>query len=224
MFPTRTAAVGAAIIAGLSAQAGLVGTTEMFNSGSSGWLDAGNAPLSWSAAGSFDGSGYVSTSASFAGNVLLDPVVLFRGQTGASGDAFDGNYLAEGVTGISFQVSHNASVPVHMFVRYSLPAFFPGVIIERFIDINAGSWQEVLIPIADNPPDFVLTEEAAGTFPAVMSDVGNLQIGVTVSDDLAGLAGPFTFNLDQVTLVPAPGVGTALALTGALGLTRRRRA
>ncbi|MFG0256824.1 MAG: hypothetical protein ACF8GE_02875 [Phycisphaerales bacterium JB043] len=223
MFPSRAVVATAALLAGTCAQASLVGTSEMFESGASGWDNGPRSGLTWFGSGSFDGSAYVSTSASFTSNVLLDPVVLFRGEAGASGDAFDGNYLAEGVTGISFQVSHDASVPVHMFVRYSVPSFFPGVIIERFIDIDAGSWQEILIPLTHNPPDFVLTEEAVGTFPAVMSDVGNIQIGVTVSDDLAGLAGPFTFNLDQVTIVPAPGVGAALALSGAFGLMRRRR-
>jgi hypothetical protein len=223
----RHAVLAAAFCTGLPIFAGLIGTTETFNAGAANWQDASKNAVVWSATGSFDNSAFISASASFTSNVVLDPVVLFRAEITnlASNSAFVGDYITQGVTGISFRVRHNATTPINMFVRYAEQTFaaFPGIVVERFIDIPAGTWQQIDIPLAQILPEFKLTEEVAGSFNTVMSNVANLQFGVTVNAGLAGLAGPFTFDLDQVTLVPTPGSGAILTLLAASGLRRRRR-
>jgi hypothetical protein len=56
----------------------------------------------------------------------------------------------------------------------------------------------------------------------VFGRIGNLQIGVTVPEALAGVDRDITFRIDKPAIVPEPGT-LAILTIGALVLLRRRR-
>ena len=94
---------------------------ESFDNDASNWRDlGGGADASWNPAG------YISTSAAFADAGPFG-LTLFRGQDAfdSSGDAFVGDWAAGGITHFSFDMRHNAAVPVNFFARFATPQNFP---------------------------------------------------------------------------------------------------
>lgn len=221
-----TRGIVVALVGGLSVSASALGViapfTETFSSPGAAWSTSGAslAALNYLPSGGPDGSGYGSQSFSFANNPANAPKVLFRAvaSLNSSGGAFSGNYIAAGVTEIEFSVRHNAPVALDFLGRavftnspvggaaFTAPSAQPNVWTTYTLPINAASF----------------TYEGNFGFSTVFSDVAQFQIGINVPDALAGQAGPYTFDIDNVRIVPAPSAAGLLGLGVLAGLRRRR--
>ncbi|MCH8005637.1 MAG: hypothetical protein IH888_05325 [Planctomycetes bacterium] len=209
---------------GVHASAAIVPFTEDFTVGPANWFDSpGTGLLDWVAAGGPDGGAYVSTVFNFANSAINDAPVMFRGQDNldSSADAFVGDWITDGVTLFSFFLRHNAPGPVTIFSRFASPANFPGAIALEFAPIPPNIWTEISIPIEPGNPQFISFE--GSDFNTVFGNIGNLQLGLIVSESLAGLDADLTFDLDKVSIIPAPGAAAILAVGGWLVGGRRRR-
>lgn len=204
-----------------TAMAATVPFTEHFASSASSWRDAAGAvDLAWVPVGGPDASSYASGTFNFQASVVNDTPVLFRGQNNynSSGGAFVGNWITDGVTLVTAQVRHNAPVPLNFFGRFASPFGFPGAVAVDFVPVAPGQWQTITFAINPASPQFISFETS--DFNTVFSNIGRVQFGVSVPAAMAGVNQSFTFDVDQVSIVPAPG---ALALLGLGMLARRRR-
>ena len=211
---------------GLVAAIGMAGSamavtnpfTETFSSSAANWSSSSSfTPLNYIASGGPDGSGYASVDFSFVNNLPGDQPLVFRGQSnfGSSGNAFVGNWLAAGVTGYSFSVRQHATGPISFFARFA-PAAGPGAVALFDVAAVAGEWTTYTLAISPATP-FIYE----GTnFNATFSNIARVQVGVLVDNVTAGQV--VTLDIDNVSIVPAPGVAL-LPLAGLLAAGRRRR-
>ncbi len=152
---------------------------------------------------------------------------LFRAQDefGSSGGAFEGNWISSGVDCFSFSFRHDLPEPINVFARFSSPDNFPGVGAIEFAPILPGQWTEVSFEIDPDNPQFVF-EGPASTFDSVFSNIGHIQLGLSVPTGLGGSTTNFDFDLDNVsiTTIPEPGFGIpVLMLFAGTALRRKRR-
>lgn len=218
-------AVALASLAG-QASAVVVPFTETFDT-TAGWTNTDFAQPTLVASGGPDGSSFISTRRSFANSSAGSFEVLFRGEPSlipgitpdASGGAFIGNWIDAGVDNISFDIRHNGVAPVNFFVRIANVARFPGAIAVEFQPVFGGQWTTISLDLTPDSPNFVSFEGA--DYNAVFSNAGPVQIGIDAGA-LAGIPGDFTFELDNVTITPAPGAAFALLAAGGLAARRRR--
>lgn len=207
----------AAFIAGLvgSASAAVVPFTETFGADAANWTGPGG-PATYDPAGNISAETNVNT-ASFG------VVIGLRGQSAnnASGGAFVGNWIADGVTSLSFSVRHNGPSPMSFGARLVSPANFPGAIGLDFAPVAPGVWTTVTIPINPAYPGFVSFE--GSDFNTIFSNIGSVQLLYNVPASLVGTGTMIRFEADNVSIVP--GAGT-IAVVGPMGLVmmRRRRA
>lgn len=208
-----------------AAAATTVPFTEAFASDAAGWRNGPDtAAADWIGAGGADGGGHIRQPFNFVNSVPgPQGPVLFRAEDedNASGGAFIGDWIADGVTALTAWVRHDATVPVNFFVRFAGPANFPGATAVSFAPIAPGAWTPIAIGIDPFNPQFVSFE---GTdFNTVFSNIGHVQVGVAVPDALAGVDQIFDFDLDLVTITPEPSSAAllALGLLAAAGLRRR---
>jgi len=184
--------------------------TEDFSADVADWADAGSSPLSFVGTGGPDGSGYASTDFDFSsgGGAGGGDAVLFRahdefGTSGSSGGAFVGNWIADGVREFSVFVRHNAPVPLNYFVRASGPFNFPGSTAVQFVPVIPNVWTEVTFDVSSSSSQIVTFEGTS--YNAVFSNIGHVQLGVTIPAGFETNPTPFTFDLDQVTIqTPEP--------------------
>ena len=189
---------------------------EDFAADASGWLDAVSAPLTWNAAGGPDGSSYVSST---LGSINDPGTVQFRGNISnfASGGALAGDWTSS-VSSLSAQVRHDAQVPLNFFFRVTTGVNFPAHVGIVPVPVLPNTWTEISVLINPNNP---LLVPEFGTFAGTFGAVTNVQVGVSVP--LAFENVPFTYDLDQVSIVPEPGTAALLGV-GLLGVALRRRA
>ena len=157
-------------------------------------------------------------------SVFEDTPVVFRAQDefGSSGNAFVGNYLAEGVTTFTAFVRHDASFPINFFARFSSPFNFPGAVGVTFVPALPNVWTEITIDIQPGNPQFVTFE--GSDFNTIFSNIGHVQIGPFVDMVAAGQDVDITFDLDMPSIVPEPTVGALLLIVvGCIAARRRRR-
>ena len=226
----KTAALLAAALAPTAALAGLSNPyTEDFNSGANNWLSGDFLPAGEVATGGVGDSGYITAQTGFEFNDTGSFNIVFRGNTGffpgtdASGGNFFGDWIAGGVTELSFSIRHNISQPVSVITRVaadSMGAPFPGAIAIEFAPTLPGQWTDVSISINPSNPAFVSFEGA--TFEDVFSNVGFIQIGVAAPDGLLGDPSVFDVDLDNVRIVPAPAGFACLGVMGLVAARRRR--
>ncbi|MGH7242896.1 MAG: hypothetical protein ACREJD_05705 [Phycisphaerales bacterium] len=217
--------LAAAMTGGTSVLALVVPFTEKFESPASNWSigTAFTAP-NYIPTGGPDGSGYASRSITFANNNIGDFPILFRGQSNfnSSGNAFVGNWISGGVTQLKFSVRHNMDVGVSFFARIAPdPATSPnpgGAIALLATPVAANEWTTFTVDISPLSP-FILE---GTTYENVFSAVARLQIGVSIDAATAGKVGPYTFDIDNVEIVPASGT-LSVAGAGLLLAARRRR-
>jgi hypothetical protein len=197
--------------------------TEDFTLNTANWKNNASLDLNYVPDGGPGDSAHVSTSFSF---VAAGPqVALFRGQDGfdSSGDAFVGNWLAANVSHLTGYVRHDAPVPLDFFVRVATSANSPAVSFTLANPIPAGQWSPVDFWISfDNPLHTNEGSPSMAFYNNVMSNVGNVQIGV-ISGPLLGNPTSFQFNLDRVSIVPEPASWIAALIAAIVGLARRAR-
>lgn len=222
---TAIAVVSAAVASSTSAFALVVPFTEKFESAASNWsIAAALTPLTYVPTGGSDGSSYGSRSFSLTGSNIGATPILFRAQSNfnSSGNAFVGNWITGGVTQLQFSIRHNVTAPVTFFARIAPdPATSPnpGGVIALTSATAANQWTTFTIDIGPSSP-FIYE---GTSFNAVFSAVARLQFGVFVDAGTANLAGPFTFDIDNVSIIPA---SSTLSIAGAgmvLAARRRRR-
>ncbi|MBL8758064.1 MAG: hypothetical protein JNK35_06505 [Phycisphaerae bacterium] len=202
----------------------IVPFTETFASPAANWSSAlAFTPLTYPASGGPDGSGYASRSLSFANLASGEQPLIFRGQSNfnSSGNAFVGNWITGGggggVTEFSFSVRHDAPEPVDFFARFA-PAAGPGIVALQFPGAQPGVWTTYTVAINPSAP-FIYE---GTTFAGVFANLARVQVGIIVSDTLAGQTPDFTFDIDNVSIVPAPGAAALIGLLALAGLRRRR--
>jgi hypothetical protein len=212
-----------AAVAGLggSIQAAVVPFTEDFVSDNAAWKDAVNADLGFVGAGGPDGGSYVTGSFDFQAQAEGATPVLLRGQDGfdSSSDAFVGNWITDGVTEFSAFVRHDAPVPLTFFTRFVSSFNFPGAVAIDFVPVLPNTWTKVTFAISAASPQFISFETS--DFNTVFSNIGNLQLGVSVPAALVGSPTPVTFDLDQPSITPEPATA-GLMMAGVLVFLRRR--
>jgi len=217
------AVFAAALAVASAAQAAPFGAFEDFDSSSANWWDSANAgPVGWSSSGGPDGGAYATTMFNFASSMAGDAPVMFRAQDehGASGGIFEGDYITAGVTELRFWIRHNGPAPLTVFTRFSGPANFPGANILDFTPVASGVWTQISLSITADNPNLALE---GFPFANVFSDVGHLQVGISVPESYSNLDQTVQFDLDKVELIPTPGAAAVLLLAGASGTIRRRR-
>lgn len=214
------AIVASTLMVAHRAAAATVPFTETFNANSANWFvdSLGTTPLIWNATGGPDGSAFASIAFNLVNSAPNDTPLLFRAQDefGSSGGAFVGNWVTDGVNGFSASVRHNAGVPLNFFVRFAGPANFPGANNVFFVPVPSGTWTE-LTAVLPNPN---LIFEGPFTYNQVFSNIGHVQIGISVPQGLAGVDAPFSFDIDNVGIVPEP-TSLALLAIGACVIGRR---
>lgn len=207
--------------------AALVPFTENFTANSANWRMADQVtPMAWSPAGGPGGSSFASGNYSFANNLAGTDQSILRGHNsfGASGGAFVGNWLTDGVTGFSFWFRHDAPVPVQVFSRYAKP-FSAGAVSFDPAPIQPNTWTKLTFSLAFGSPTLVLEGfPNLATYNNVFSDVQDLQIGIRTPAGIAQTAPSYRFDIDQVSILPEPASAVLCgAAFVALVLGRRRR-
>lgn len=220
---TRALIVASGVLSALagSSLGAVVPFTETFSSPSANWSSAATfTALSYPASGGPDGSGYGSAAFGFANAQNGEQPLLFRGQSNfnSSGNAFVGDWIADGVSAFSFSVRHNGPAPVSFFARFA-PAMGPGAVALAMPALAPNTWTTYTVPI--DPGAFFIYEGT--TFASTFSNVARVQVGVLVDANLAGHADPVTFDIDNVRIVPSPGALAVLGLGAVAGVRRRRR-
>lgn len=193
--------------------------TENFITDNASWTNNANGPADFIAAGGPDGSSYITGAFNFAGtNGGSTPAILrCQSTTSASGGAFFGDWIAGGVTQLTYKFRHDSTALLSPFVRFAPTAGFPGLAAVA-APIAGGQWQTVTFTIDAGATYF---PEPGATFANVFSDVKRMQFGV-LPGQLAGVNTTVHFDIDIVSITPAPGAAAAFAPLGLIALRRRR--
>ena len=216
---TRSASVGIAAVAFASSALALAPLTEDFESGLAGWTE--------------DDGQLAASIATEPGNAFAravrpipaDPGGPFPGsatilELEVPGSDFAGNYLAAGIDTLTFDVRHDANIPLTFGVRLAVPGNFPAVLAPidvAFTPVFAGPGFTTLT-FDLSPAALVTTGTPA---ESILSDVQNIQLFANLG--AVGASGDVTFDIDNIAIVPAPSAAALLA-AGALAAARRRRA
>lgn len=200
--------------AAVEANATTVPFTEAFDSGVSGWENSVNLPLAYTATGGSDGGGYATGSFNFNGFIPgfggSGPIVLRASAAdSASGGAFLGNWLTDGVGSVSMMVRHDAPEAMQFYLRIATAANSPAGAFFSTQSVAANVWTQVTFPIAPLA-SFCTDAGPPGACATALAAVGNLQIGTSAPAGLLDDDVAYTFDIDQVSLNPIPEPGTAL--------------
>lgn len=164
---------------------------EQFTNQQHGWLTADRAlphhsdALNISAENPTTCGTYISYTTTVSAGNFQSAQVLFRchGEQCSSG-AFFGNYLQqlqaqaqqEQPLQFSWTMRHNASRPLHAFIRFARGLNFPGAVSGKAFlqQLSPHQWQTATIKISVNQ-----FESFSGTsFATVFYDIGRIQIGI----------------------------------------------
>lgn len=225
-----TACAVALLSAGTASALATLPFTEDISSDVAGWNDAFNAPLTFQPSGGPDGSSFASSDFNFFGfsSPFGGGPVTFRGNdsNNASGDAFVGNWLTEGVQQVSVFFLQETGVDLTVFLRVASSFNFPGAVFDNPTIVASGVWTELIFDIDPDSP--LCTGEGPGSSCAdSLANVGNIQFGTSAPLAVTQLDQAFLLGIDQVTITAVPEPGTTLLLaTGLAGLAalgRRQR-
>ena len=165
--------------------------TETFDTGHSNWLDVAEMLLDYNATGGNPGGYIADTPAMFDSGGTI-----FRGHDNfmSSGNAFVGDWVADGVTTLSFDVLHDSPVDMTFLARIATSSGFstnfPAFIAFNPVPVSAGSWSTVTLNVTNTSP-FLINEGAGvgATHATVFSNVLKIQILAEPVPEPTGLAG-----------------------------------
>jgi len=193
--------------------------TETFDLGGENWAQGSGAAVDWNA-GAVSSTADVNSAGMFG-------LTLFRAQDDldSSNDSFVGDYLAGGITTVSFDVLQDSGQDLTFGLRVATSLNNPAFAMLTPTVVSSGAWTTLSFDLDFNSPFFFAegppgSEEAI--FNAVMPAVGNLQISVNRPD---GLSTPLvtTFSVDNFAIAtPSPAGIALLGLGGLIGVRRRR--
>lgn len=217
-----TIAVAAALTVGASANAAIVPFTETFATGPANWRDFTSvSDANWFASGALDGTAFISATVDVDTTpTQFDPALLrAQDEFGSSGGAFEGDWITQGVTTLSFDVRHDGPTALAPFIRLATAANFPGANAVSLPSVAPNTWTHIDMSLDPAQTVFILEG-----FPLsdVLSSVGHLQFGMQVAG-IRGLGTVLTMAIDNVSITPAPGAAGLLGLAGLLAASRRRR-
>lgn len=219
----RTVAIATLSLVASISTAGVTPFTETFDSGANDWLQGSFTAPGFVASGALDDSAYITSMADLnsAGPFGL---IVMRGQSdfNASGGAFVGDYLANGINRVTFDLRHNAGIDLGVALRVASPTNFPGLAVELPELVASDEWVTLSFDLEFSNP--LLTLEGPPTpefFNQIMAAVGNLQVSIDRPD---GLTTPLVvdFDLDNVSITPTPSTLGLLSIGGLLASRRRR--
>ena len=189
---------------------------------SAGWLTGGYTALTEFPVGGPDGSSYVSLDAAFSD---IGRGTIYRGHEAfnASGGAFADNWIDSEYVELSALVRHNAPEPLNYYVRLATPANFPAATVESPVLVQPNTWTEVIFDARRGSPQ--ITSMEGSDYDTIFSNIGNVQLAVSVPVTLETDASLYTFDLDKVSLasVPEPTALVLLASGCLLNSGRRRK-
>jgi hypothetical protein len=219
------ATASCAVIVASQASAAITDFSENFATGAQNWRNSNGASvLNWNASGGPDGAAYVTSIFNLSATTVggFPPTVIRAQQSyGSSGGAYVGNWIAAGVTGVSFSFRHNLSEAITVTGRFATPINTPGASTVSSIAVAPNTWTTVSFDLREGSSDIISL--GGGTYAAIFSNIGNMQFGFTVPAALAGQNIDGSFDLTNFAIVPAPGALALLAIAGWTGLSRRRR-
>jgi hypothetical protein len=145
-----------------------------------------------------------------------------HGAFGSSGNAFVGDWLGAGVTSISVSLRQNGPGAATFFLRFA-PSAGPGLVAVLPTPVPANTWTTISIPINASYGGYIFeAPPGVSTFTPTFTTMSKLQIGILVDASLANRPTPLTLDVDNVSIVPAPGSMALIGIAG-LGLASRRR-
>jgi len=213
-----------ALACSASAGAAITDFYETFASGAQNWRNSNGASvLGWTASGGPDGGAYVTSVFNLSGTSAGGfPPTVIRAQSnfGSSDGAYVGNWIAAGVTGVSFQFRHDLAEAITITGRFATPSNNPGASVVSSMVVAPNTWTLVGFDLREGSPDFVSL--GGGTYAGIFSNIGNMQFGFTVPAPLAGQNIDARFDLTNFSVVPSP-AAVALGLLAAPGFRGRRR-
>lgn len=215
-------ALAVVLILPASSSATIVPFEETFATGVSGWITGGTGTvlLDWNAAGGSDGGGFASTVFNFQNSPANSTPPIIHGPSTASGGAFAGNWIADGVNSFSAYVRHDAGMPLPFFMRVA-PFAGPGAVGLISAPVPSGVWTPIEWSIFPGNPQNIFE---GTTFDTAFANVVRVQIGVFTPEALAGVDQDFVFSVDQVAITPEPGAVGLLSAGVLLAGVRARRA
>jgi MYXO-CTERM domain-containing protein len=197
--------------------------TETFSSPAANWSSASTfTALNYVGSGGPDGSGYGSASVTITSASSGTPIV-FRGQDNfnSSSGALFGPYPTAGITTLTYSVRHNAPVPVQFFGRFLGSGAFTGAAYTNTF-VQPNTWTTLSIPVSNYADANWTAEGAPSLIPATFANLARIQFGYFADAGTGANAGSYTFDIDNVSITPAPGAAALLGL-GGLAVARRRR-
>jgi hypothetical protein len=217
---------------------GVVPFTEHFTTNHSNWTEESTAVFAThNAAGgpAPASSSYISALKNTAMKSSGDATIVFRGQNnlGSSGNAFTGNWLADGINHFSVYVYHEAPVALPFFVRFATTFAFPGTNGMDGNTVPPNTWTQLNFDIHPSQIDVTLFPETddpmekLNFFNQSFSTFGRFQVGFVTPAAMAMNTTSYKYAIDQVSItgpgVPEPTVGTLLMMAGSFVVSRRRR-
>lgn len=222
MFKFGSAALAATGIVSV-ATAQIVGFVEDFNADAAAWRNFNSASiLEWVPAGGPDGTAFARSNYNLTAAGSGFPPVVIRAQSSftppSSGGEYVGNWIDAGVTGVTFSFRHDLPEAISLTGRFAIPSNMQGASTQTSFTVAPNVWTEVFYDLTEGSPDII--SFGAGSYASIFSNIGNIQLGFNVPAGYAGQNIDVKFDIDNFTIVPAPG---ALAMLGFAGLISRRR-
>jgi hypothetical protein len=197
---------------------------EDFASNNANWLNGASASATWLSAGGVDNGGYITVNITVVNTGFGSASFRGNGASDASGDAFVGDWLAGGVSLFTAYVRHNAPMNLNIFARLDAGSGRAGSSVDFAVAPN--SWTQISIPIVDSPSSF--QSYGAGTFSTVFTNIQNIQIFLSLTQNSSVFGQIYTIDADQISVVPEPGTiglaaGAWLLLIGLRVFRNRKR-
>jgi hypothetical protein len=216
-----SAVIAAGLVSGASAQ--IVGFVEDFNADAAAWRNFNSASiLEWVGSGGPDGTAFARSAYNLTAASGGFPPVVIRAHSSyvppSSGGAYVGDWIAAGVTGVSFSFRHDLPEAISLTGRFATPVNNPGASVQTAYTVEPNVWTTISYDLTEGSPDIISL--GSGTYASIFGNIGNIQLGFNVPPGYAGQNIDVRFDIDNFRIVPAPG---AMAILGLAGLAARRR-